>query len=110
VDGDTVWLNGDKIRIEDIDAPEVSRPRCLAEKALGERATARLQQLLEGAAITIAQTGDRAVDPYGRELRTISIDGKSVGQILVSDGLAHEWVGHKLPWCGSTTDGFDSSR
>ncbi|UIJ82366.1 hypothetical protein [Rhizobium leguminosarum] len=28
VDGDTVWFNGQKIRIVDIDTPELSPPRC----------------------------------------------------------------------------------
>ncbi len=28
VDGDTFWFRGDKIRIADIDAPEIVSPRC----------------------------------------------------------------------------------
>ena len=39
VDGDTFWHAGEKIRIEDIDAPETHPPRCTAEAALGNRAT-----------------------------------------------------------------------
>jgi micrococcal nuclease len=39
VDGDTIWLDSQKIRIADIDTPEVSEPRCSSELALGNRAT-----------------------------------------------------------------------
>ncbi len=99
VDGDTVWLGGHKIRLEDIDAPEIERVDCPAELELGTRAKLRLQQLLNGAPYTVAQEGSREHDVYHRELRTIRIGGVSVGATLVAEGLAHWWVGHKLPWC-----------
>ena len=41
VDGDTFWLDGVKIRIADIDTPEISEPRCDYD-TLGMRATHRL--------------------------------------------------------------------
>jgi endonuclease YncB( thermonuclease family) len=46
VDGDTFWLDGVKIRIADIDAPELSPARCEAERLKGEAAKSRLQRLL----------------------------------------------------------------
>lgn len=46
VDGDTIWLDGQKIRIADIDTPEVSEPRCSTELALGNRATDRMLELI----------------------------------------------------------------
>jgi endonuclease YncB( thermonuclease family) len=46
VDGDTFWLDGTKIRIADIDTPEIGRPRCDLEYELGMRATRRLVDLL----------------------------------------------------------------
>jgi micrococcal nuclease len=101
VDGDTIHLDGAKIRLEDIDAPEThsDQYKCAAEKALGDRATLRLQTLLSASPFTAVQVGNREHDRYGRELRTLEVDGKSVGQQLVAEGLAHEWVGHKLSWC-----------
>jgi endonuclease YncB( thermonuclease family) len=42
VDGDTIWIDGEKIRVADIDAPETHAPRCRAEAELGRRATLRL--------------------------------------------------------------------
>lgn len=46
IDGDTFKLGDRKIRIIGIDAPETHPPRCAAEAAMGEAATARLQALL----------------------------------------------------------------
>lgn len=98
VDGDTIWLKGQKIRIADIDAPETHEPRCQAEQALGDRATRRLQQLLESGTITLA-TIDRDEDRYGRKLRLVLVDGESVGDTLVSEGLARWYAGGRRPWC-----------
>lgn len=36
VDGDTFWFEGAKIRIADIDAPEISEPRCASERQAGD--------------------------------------------------------------------------
>ena len=42
---------------------------------------------------------DRDVDRYGRKLRIVTRNGQSLGDILVSEGLAREWVGYRTPWC-----------
>lgn len=49
VDGDTLWFQGQKVRVADIDAPETHDYRCPEEKALGDRATQRLNQLVTAA-------------------------------------------------------------
>jgi hypothetical protein len=98
VDGDTIWLGGVKIRIADIDAPETHEPRCSSEKELGDRATLRLQQLLNSGAITL-ESVDRDEDRYQRKLRIVDVDGTSVGDVLVGEGLAREWDGARHPWC-----------
>lgn len=98
VDGDTIWLQGEKIRIADIDAPETHDPRCSSEKALGDRATLRLQDLLNQGTVTL-EAVDRNRDRYGRLLRIVDVDGRSVGSVLVDEGLAREWDGARHPWC-----------
>jgi len=98
VDGDTIWLQGTKIRIADIDAPETHDPRCSSEKELGDRATLRLQQLLNSGVITL-ESVDRDEDRYQRKLRIVDVDGTSVGDVLVGEGLAREWDGARHPWC-----------
>jgi endonuclease YncB( thermonuclease family) len=98
VDGDTFWYGGEKIRIADINTPEVSKPDCAEELALGERATDRLLALLNQGPFTLEPI-DRNRDRYGRLLRTVTRDGDSVGEVLVSEGLAEEWTGHRRYWC-----------
>ncbi|APH71919.1 thermonuclease family protein [Aquibium oceanicum] len=99
VDGDTFWMDGVKIRIADIDTPEVSGPACASEKRLADEATHRLQTLLNDGPFELRRA-DRDEDRYGRKLRTVHRDGRSIGEILVADGLAHEWRGRKESWCG----------
>ncbi|MBX5084619.1 thermonuclease family protein [Rhizobium lentis] len=99
VDGDTLWSNGVKIRVADIDTPEVSEPRCAAEKALGDRATARLLELVNAGQFQMQAWPGRDEDKYGRKLRVLVRHGRSLGDILVSEGLARTWTGRRQPWC-----------
>ena len=99
VDGDTIWVGGQNVRIADIDAPETHDPRCPEEKALGDRATRRLHQLVNGGAVALRPVGDRDADGYGRKLRLVLVDGRSVGDPLVGEGLARYYAGGKRPWC-----------
>lgn len=95
VDGDTFWLDRVKYRVADIDAPEVSNPRCRAEARLGEASTIRLAQILNGGPFQLQPKG---VDRYGRTLAIVSRSGYSFGSQLVSEGLARNW-GDRRGWC-----------
>lgn len=100
VDGDTIWYLGQKIRIADINTPEISRPSCESEARLGELATRRLLALLNAGPFTLERDG-RDTDRYGRLLRVITRDGRSLGDILVAEGLAEEWQGRRGDWCAA---------
>jgi endonuclease YncB( thermonuclease family) len=99
VDGDTLWLEGVKIRIEGIDAPEIGEPKCAAERALGERAKQRLLALLNEGPIEVVAAGFRDRDKYGRKLRDIRRGGRSLGEQLIAEGLAARWAGRHHDWC-----------
>jgi endonuclease YncB( thermonuclease family) len=100
VDGDTIWYRGEKIRIADINTPEVSSPGCAYEAQLGSRATNRLQVLLNQGAFTLEPEGSgRDEDDYGRKLRVITRAGESLGGQLVAEGLAEPWRGYRSNWC-----------
>jgi endonuclease YncB( thermonuclease family) len=98
-DGDTFYLNGQPVRIADIDAPETHPSRCAYEADLGARATSRLYDLLNAGPFEMKSLLTRDVDKYGRKLRIITRDGQSLGDTLVSEGLARQWTGHRRPWC-----------
>ncbi len=99
VDGDTLRVGGVKIRIADIDTPEVFSPQCAEELALGNRATQRLQVLMNAGAFELHRV-ERDEDRYGRKLRVVVRDGHSLGDVLVAEGLARTWDGARHPWCG----------
>ena len=99
VDGDTFWLQSVKIRIADIDTPEIGEPKCEAELALGKRATQRMRELLNAGPFELEAWPDRDEDQYGRKLRVVVRGGQSLGNVLVSEGLARTWTGRREPWC-----------
>jgi len=101
IDGDTFALGGIRIRIADIDTPEVAG-RCAEESALAARATARLRTLLAAGPFALHPLpgGGRDEDAYGRKLRIVTRDGRSLGDQLVAEGLARTWSGRRQPWCG----------
>ena len=99
VDGDTIWMDGVKIRIADIDAPETHPSRCPREADLGNRATKRLLKLINTGPFEAAPVGSRDEDKYGRKLRVLVRNGRSLGDILVEEGLARTWDGARHPWC-----------
>ena len=47
-----------------------------------------------------AAQGSRDQDVYGRLLRTVHRDGRSLGDLLIDDGLARRWRGRSEQWCG----------
>ena len=98
VDGDTFWMDGEKIRIADLNAPEVSSPKCASEARLGARATDALIVQLNAGPFTL-ETIDREEDRYGRKLRRVTRGGESVGDEMVGAGVAR-WYGEGARgWC-----------
>ncbi len=98
VDGDTFWFQRQKIRIADIDAPELSPPRCVYEREKGEAAKQRLLTLLNAGSLSMSSS-DRDEDRCGRKLRIVERKGISIGSILVKEELARNWTGSRRPWC-----------
>ena len=98
VDGDTFWFRGEKIRIADINTPELSEPGCAQEAQLGEKAAHRLTELLNQRPFVL-EAGARNRDRYGRSLRTVTRGGRSLGGQLVAEGLAEPWRGRRSDWC-----------
>ena len=97
IDGDTFSLGAERVRIANIDAPEIHPPHCPDEARLGLAATQRLRELLSGGAVTMSGS---ARDRYGRALRYVQVNGADVGEALIGAGLARSYDGKKrLGWC-----------
>ena len=100
VDGDTLWLRGENIRLRDFDTPEPQTQICggAAEIALAHQASARLLELLNNHQWTIERFGYDGTSSR-RRLATIRIDGRDVGDILIEEGLARRWPDGEEFWC-----------
>lgn len=100
IDGDTIVIDGEHIRIANIDAPEIHHAKCDAEQRLGQVAKRRMEALLADGPPEITR-GDngRMKDKYGRSLGRVAVNGKDLGEIMIAEGLARRWDGRRHPWC-----------
>ena len=99
IDGDTFVHDGVRIRIADIDTPEI-QGRCPSETALAAKAARRLRTLLAAGPFELHPLANgRDRDRYGRKLRIVTRGGRSIGDVLVAEGLARTWSGRREPWC-----------
>lgn len=97
IDGDTIDVAGERVRLVNIDTPEMPpKARCAAEADGALRARDRLQALVASGDVALARTG---TDRYGRTLAHVSVDGADVGHALIAAGLARPWEGRRRTWC-----------
>jgi endonuclease YncB( thermonuclease family) len=96
-DGDTIRCGAERVRIADIDAPELpDSPKCegyrsrwaWCDYALGYRSRDALRGFIAGGQVRITRQG---VDRYGRTLALVSVNGVDAGRWLVSRKLARVW-------------------
>lgn len=99
VDGDTVDIDGLRYRLSGFDTPETYRSQCASELQLGNQATARLTQLINGeSALELRTSG--SFDKYGRGIARLYVDNRDVGDLLIEEGLARPYSGgQRRSWC-----------
>lgn len=89
VDGDTIILeDGRKVRYIGIDTPELGEEGGDDDEYLAWKARLRNMELLKGDNLQLVKDPNMNKDKYGRLLRYVYIDGKSVSKILVREGMA----------------------
>ncbi|MCX5512260.1 nuclease [Kaistia algarum] len=97
VDGDTVRLGAERIRLIGLDAPEL-HGKCREEKRLAMRARDRLAELLATDDVEIIRSV--RLDKYRRTLAIVRADGVDVARVLISEGLARPYHGERRrSWC-----------
>lgn len=98
IDGDTFSLNGTRIRIAGIDAPETHSARCPYEAQIGAAATQKLAELLRGRPLWVSGI---KVDRYGRNVAVVRVNGEDVADAMIGSGLARNYDGKQRGgWCG----------
>ncbi|RXF68260.1 thermonuclease family protein [Hansschlegelia zhihuaiae] len=104
VDGDTIRVDGERIRLRSeggpIDAPELRKAKCPLELFRAEAARDRLKALMAPNDFSIDRHG---ADRYGRTVAVIYAEGRDVGAILVREGHAKPWPtlrrADRPTWC-----------
>lgn len=86
--------------MEGYDTPEPTTKICGgdAEIALANKATARALELLNTHPWTVDYSGN-IDNTRTRELVTIRIDGRDLGDILIEEHLARKWPDGDEFWC-----------
>jgi endonuclease YncB( thermonuclease family) len=99
VDGDTVHLDRESYRLLGIDAAEIHRAQCDAERRLGELTKHRLETLLKAGAVDVFPDPPTKRDKYGRLLVRLIVNGEDVACVLIREGYARPWRGRREDWC-----------
>ena len=102
-DGDTCYVMIDgtkaKIRLLELDTPEISKPKCEAELELGLEARDYLNNLIANASLVEIKT-EYEKDYFGRTLAHLIIDGEDVSSMIVRNNLGVKYdTDNKMNWC-----------
>lgn len=96
IDGDTLDLHGERIRIEGVDTPELAGA-CPAEIEAARAAQEHLARIIALGPIAIQRIGH---DRYGRTLARVYWQGDDVARLLIVEGLGRPYYGgRRSAWC-----------
>jgi hypothetical protein len=98
VDGETLRMAGETVKIAGIYAPQVVGARCVTEQQRGVKALDRLTKMLNSGKVSL---GGAVRGPDGTPRRTVMVDGQDVGAAMIAAGLARPDDGERHGWCGS---------
>ena len=96
VDGNTIYVGGDRIEIAGVDAPAIQDARCPKERERGIDTATRLAELLNAGSVTV---GGAFRDPSGRWVQKVQVNGEDIDGKMIAMGLARPYYGNQQSWC-----------
>ena len=97
IDGETIRVGGDTVKIAGMRVPNIRGARCDAEEQRGVKAVETLTALLNSGKVT---TGDDVREPDGQVRTAVEVNGQDVGAAMVDANLAREPGSVPPSWCG----------
>lgn len=97
--GDTFWYKKTKIVLADIAAPRTEGAACQQERDRGFAAKVRLKDLLSSGRFDLETLKAQAAGETSGVMRVATRNGRSLGSILVSEGLAKPRMARQQSWC-----------
>lgn len=110
LDGDTIEVSGQRIRLEGIDAPEGGQRcnrRIFGEWSCGTAATYALIGLVQNREVGCE---NRGIDKYGRMLGICFVDGRDVNAEMVRMGLAWAYVKYSTAYVAEEAEARAAKR
>jgi endonuclease YncB( thermonuclease family) len=100
VTADRFVFHGQKIRLVGIEVPDIKKPRCEAERIKASDAKLRVRAFLDSGPFDLVtwNGNDAVID--GHQLRDVTRNGRSLADVLVSEGLAKRPGASTSGWCG----------
>ncbi|MGI9451148.1 MAG: thermonuclease family protein [Geminicoccaceae bacterium] len=88
IDGDTIEIRGERIRLFAVDTPEIGQPWWTEDdehQDAGSLAKEALEKLVKGRRLSVRVLRE---DQYRRSIAIVKVDGRDVGRALVTCGWA----------------------
>lgn len=97
--GDSFWFRKGRLVLADVVAPATENAKCQQERDKGFAAKVRLRDLLNAGPFELSELKGQNVSQTGPTLRVVTRNGRSLGAILVSEGLALPRFGRQQSFC-----------
>jgi endonuclease YncB( thermonuclease family) len=114
IEGDTIVTEGKTVRLSGFVTPESQGARCVGERELGVKAVKRVRELIQAGSLDYSPVAcscpttmlGRLMCRVARSCGVLKANGRDIGDILISEGLAARFVcaGEQCPkaprpWC-----------
>lgn len=96
LDGDTIYVQGQKIEIAGVIAPKIQGAQCDEERSRGIDSAVRLADLLNSGKVSVGAT---VREPDGQLRTKVEVGGNDVATAMINAGMAREY-GNTNGWCG----------